>query len=228
MQPNTVKITIIFSLAAIILLGAGCVLFQPKNNARRQQSVANVTNDERKKLYENKELGFAFAYPAEFGEVILEKGAGETGNIYSGKFTVKSDIIFGGLSVDYTAGTDFGTISFNQGFQKKLANRYELKYGPDINVSILNIEPLQTLYTADNEEILVFDASGMLDYRDYDPETDGGMGGQVSPEGKAAVINLKGNIYKSITFELLNATENKEANKQFIDILESIKVTSPE
>ncbi|MBI2444222.1 MAG: hypothetical protein HYV42_03210 [Candidatus Magasanikbacteria bacterium] len=43
MQPNTAKITIVFSLSAIILFGGGCVLFQPKNNARRQQSVANVS-----------------------------------------------------------------------------------------------------------------------------------------------------------------------------------------
>ncbi|MBI2444223.1 MAG: hypothetical protein HYV42_03215 [Candidatus Magasanikbacteria bacterium] len=48
MQPNTAKITIIFSLSAIILLGGGCAFFklQPFSRAPRQLSSVPVTSSQ--------------------------------------------------------------------------------------------------------------------------------------------------------------------------------------
>lgn len=75
--------------------------------------------------YQNKELGFKFAYPKDWGEVQFSTHDGaEGGKSFHGTFSSKSVITFGGLSEDFREGRVY-VYPETKGFLKKGDQYYE-------------------------------------------------------------------------------------------------------
>ena len=129
------RINIFFGAVIIIILAIiGLMVFDGNNDELAYQPVNNVVppvtnnvvtktvepidvpeelSDEMAdwKLYENKELGFSFRYPSEFGDFNLSIENGENGKIFRGGFPNYTDVwannkffTIGGITQDYGQG----------------------------------------------------------------------------------------------------------------------------
>lgn len=116
---------------AIILAGAGCVAVQNNGNKPKQEekNVENttVTTTENTeidtkdwKTYENKEYGFSFRYPLDWGTPvfgILKNKPFDTGSIASVTFVNNKNIEMYFFSDDYSQGVGEGTSNY---FDRKI------------------------------------------------------------------------------------------------------------
>lgn len=76
--------------------------------------------------YTNKSLGFSFVYPTSYGEISYIQSSGETGDSFIGSFKNKKNIIFGGVSPDFTGARE-GWFLDNQGYAKE-GSKYKFKF----------------------------------------------------------------------------------------------------
>lgn len=64
--------------------------------------------------YRNEEYGFEVSYPREFGTVTVETHDGTTGKQIMGKFSNNQNILFGGITEDYTSARSGFYLDFSK------------------------------------------------------------------------------------------------------------------
>lgn len=117
--------------------------------------------------YRNEELGFAFAYPEEWGEVQLQENTGQTGNQYLALFSDNSSVSFSGATLDYRAQRGGGVLTGkNKGWEEENSTYYYIENYSDDNyrseagdVSELETENTTGLYQQNLDPSIMFEAS---------------------------------------------------------------------
>ncbi len=140
-QRGFTAIEIILVAITVAVLGlAGWVLYQ--NNygttevADTNQEQKQKTETEKEKSntpegwteYRDKELGFSFAYPQEWGEIQVKEDTGSSGKRYFASFSNNSTVSFSGASLDFRAQRGGGVFTGkNKGWEKENSTYYFIR-----------------------------------------------------------------------------------------------------
>ncbi|MDX9859201.1 MAG: hypothetical protein RBT76_15560 [candidate division Zixibacteria bacterium] len=125
------------------------------NAASNSDGNANTASTSDWITYTNDELGMTFRYPAEYGDVVLSISAGTSGSKFSGNFSNRDTLRFGGMTSDYSFPSEGGLLH-TQGFQLENEKYYFLAYTADKPNQRIEIVPLKVITTtAGNTGLLV-------------------------------------------------------------------------
>lgn len=144
-------------------------------------------------FYENKELGFKFAYPKEWGDITLSTDGGRmagTGEYMIGEFSGATNIIFGGRGTDYKVTDGRGGARIDLGRFSKVAGRYyETNFSKDVTDPNGQQSGITRQITDTAVEVGTFEGSALLVSYPYSEFFDG--------QDEVVVFNLKDdeNIY---------------------------------
>lgn len=189
-----------------------------------QQIVSNA-----KAEYNNEELGISFSYPAVYGEVLINYEEGGSGKLFYGTFSDFNDLVFGGVSPDYTTSRELA-LTDTQGYRQRGGKYYYKSLGED--PVVYEVEVFKVL-DAENTEIPVIDKENFLVPDDVGPsfeevvaKAEGEEADVAEEKNKLlALINLEGDEFAGLAF-LNNNTESVSLS-DFEDILTSISVSQP-
>lgn len=162
-------------LLVVILIGvigfAGWYIYQNEQGDTTENTAANEAADRTEEGrtipdgwtdYNNNELGFAFAYPEDWGEITIDETTGESGESYIASFTDNATVSFSGATLDYRAARGGGVFTgHNKGWEEEGSTYYFVENYSD--------EDYRS-ETGDVSELEANNATGLYQ-EDLDPST---------------------------------------------------------
>lgn len=178
-------------------------LFSPVNKDRGEY-----------KIFNNKEIGLSFSYPASLGEAEFRIIKGETGQKFTAKFTDNENLLFGGITDDFTAGRS-GIFTDSRGFLFE-DEKYYFKFVSAKPTKNYELEPIKII-VQNNEMFLILDGNSFISARDCQ-----GPCLSVGENNLGALINLRGERFPGVAF--WNTDIIKFSQEEFERMMESVKV----
>lgn len=189
-----------------------------------QQMQTEATTEDKTanwRVYENKEIGIKFKYPAEYGNFVANVYNGDTGRAFYGTFSDDSPkmgerkiFAIGGNSADFTQGRSaefwdiVEVIHINGKYYHALGS----------NDTSSEVEPVKVL-TVDGQKVLIVNNHSYVDTRDHDegpkPLSPGAAGG--------ALITLPGSEFKAMSIQ--NADTGAPSQTELEEILATFTFT---
>jgi len=166
------------------------------------------------KIFNNKEIGLSFSYPVSLGEVEFRVIRGETGQKFTAKFSNNENLLFGGITDDFSAGRS-GIFTDTRGFLFE-DGKYYFKFVSTKPTKNYEIEPIKII-AQNNETFLILDGNSFISARDCE-----GPCLSVGENYLGALINLKGDKFPGVAF--WNTNTNKFSQEAFEELVKSIGV----
>lgn len=185
-----------------------------KNSTKELEGRVKLL-DGAKKDFSDSEIGIAFEYPANFGEVKIDMVDGTVGKKFKATFSENESLVFGGATVDFKPKASTTKINFLEslGYYTKKDKFYFQAIGM---VNSTEIELVPTKKVGDNEDILLVDKNSFV--------TDGKADVAKVDIGDniGAIINLESGSFRGITF--LDQDLSVMSLESFENMLASVKV----